>query len=41
MVWTGASDPGFTQADFDIMYDNYKYNLNVEDCGAVVASRVN
>jgi hypothetical protein len=36
-VWT-ASDPGFDDAMYDMMYKNYLSQLNVEDCGAVVAA---
>jgi len=37
MIWS-ATDAGFTQEYYDVMYENYKNNLNVEGCGAVVAA---
>jgi len=33
-----ASGPGFTDAFYDTMMANYRANLNVEGCGAVVAA---
>merc|ERR550517_655585 len=33
-----ASDSGFTDEFYQTMYQNYRDNLNVEDCGAVVAA---
>jgi len=36
-----ASDIGFTDAFYDKMYNNFTANLNVDDVGAVVASRDN
>ena len=36
-VWE-ADGPGFTKEFYDIMYEKYKANLNVEDSGAVVAA---
>ena len=32
-----ADGPGFTDDFYNLMYQNYRDNLNVEDCGAVVA----
>jgi len=37
IVWF-AADPGFTQEYYDIMYDNYLANLNIDGSGAVVAA---
>ena len=36
-IWE-ADGPGFTKEFYDIMYEKYHANLNVEDCGAVVAA---
>jgi len=33
-----ASDPGFTDAEYDIMYENYKVNLNIRGTGAIIAA---
>ena len=33
-----AEGPGFTEEFYQRMYQNYRDNLNVEDCGAVVAA---
>ena len=33
-----ADGPGFTKEFYDIMYENYRANLDVEGCGAVVAA---
>jgi len=33
-----ASGPGFTDAFYNTMKENYRANLNVKDCGAVVAA---
>jgi len=33
-----ASDPSFTDADYDIMYENYKVNLNIRGTGAIIAA---
>jgi len=33
-----ADGPGFTREFYDTMFENYRANLNVEDCGAVVAA---
>jgi len=33
-----ALDPGFTQNDFDAIYENYRSQLNIDGTGAVVAS---
>ena len=33
-----ASDPGFTDSFYETMKANYRANLNVEGCGAVVST---
>ena len=33
-----ASDPGFSDAEYDIMYEKYKDNLNIDGTGAIVAA---
>ena len=38
ITWSGEPDNGFDQAFYDILYENYKANLNVENCGAVCAA---
>jgi len=38
MIWSGAPDAGFTQEYYDIMYDYYLANLNIDGSGAVVAA---
>jgi len=33
-----ASDPGFTDDEYGIMYNNYKANLNIRGTGAIIAA---
>lgn len=35
IIWT-APDPGFTDSDFQAMYELFRNNLNYEGCGAVI-----
>lgn len=37
-VWTATGPGGFDDAMYDLMYKNYLSQLNVENCGAVVAA---
>ena len=34
----GAGDTGFSQAEYDTMYQNYKANLNIRGTGAIIAA---